>query len=181
MRFKLPNIGFIFVTSAFCFSQMMAYWPMWLSKLMTLLFSWNTGRSRENTNKTHPLWLQSQFNSVKINSSNLWWFKACCWTGGTAETACMCGPYSGFDLFCTVGIFESVVRVFVGERGRADVSDHHSSAVSTQRVFEKPCQLAISVRNVRLLTLRTQKTTTNSKDDSKNIIKGHRRDRGNME
>lgn len=68
----------------------------------------------------------------------------------------MCGTYSGFDLLGAVGIFERVVSVFVGERGRADVSDHHSSAVSTQRVFEEPCQLAISVRNVRLLTLKTE-------------------------
>lgn len=66
----------------------------------------------------------------------------------------MCRTYSGFDLLGAVGIFESVVCIFIGERGRADVRDHHSSAVSTQRVFEEPCQLAISVRNVRLLTLR---------------------------
>lgn len=68
----------------------------------------------------------------------------------------VCGTYSGFDLLGAVGIFECVVSVFIGERGRADISDHHSSAVSTQRVFEEPCQLAISVRNVRLLTLKTE-------------------------
>lgn len=84
----------------------------------------------------------------------------------------MCRTYSGFDLLGAVGIFESVVCIFIGERGRADVRDHHSSAVSTQRVFEEPCQLAISVRNVCLLTLRIKKTNESINIKFKNITKG---------
>lgn len=99
------------------------------------------------------------------------WFEACCWSGDCWSCACMCRTYSGFDLLGAVGIFESVVRIFIEERGRADVRDHHSSAVSTERVFEEPCQLAISVRNMCLLTLRIKNKPKQRKIKFKNIMK----------
>lgn len=84
----------------------------------------------------------------------------------------MCRTYSGFDLLGAVGIFESVVCIFIGEQRWADVRNHHSSAVSTQGVFKEPCQLAISVRNVRLLTLRIEDKRNHRKIKFKNITKG---------
>ncbi len=146
---------------------MTAYWPMWLSKLITLLLSWNTGRENQKYDLYYNKTLIRSLDVV--NSWGIW--GRCCWPGDCWSCACMCRTYSGFDLLGAVGIFESVVRIFIEERGRADVRDHHSSAVSTEGVFEEPCQLAISVRNMCLLTLRTKNKPKQRKIKFNNITK----------
>ncbi len=159
---------FIF-TSAFCFSQMTAYWPMWLSKLIT----YSSAEIQGENQKYDRYYTDALIRSLYVVNS--WWFEACCWSGDCWSCACMCRTYSGFDLLGAVGIFESVVRIFIEERGRADVCDHHSSAVSTERVFEESCQLAISVRNMCLLTLRIKNKPKQRKIKFKNITKERQR------
>lgn len=70
-------------------------------------------------------------------------------------------PYAGLppgthresDLLGTVGIFEGVISILIGEAGRADGSDHHSAAVAPNGVLEQARQLAVSVGHMRLAAL----------------------------
>lgn len=59
----------------------------------------------------------------------------------------------GLDLLGPVGVFQCVVGVIVRLRGGANVGNHNSPAVASQRVFKDSCQLAVSVWYVSFLTL----------------------------
>ena len=40
------------------------------------------------------------------------------------------------DLFCSVSIFECVVRVLVAEAGWTDIGDHHRATVAPEGVLQ---------------------------------------------
>lgn len=70
-----------------------------------------------------------------------------------AGSSLLAGTHCESDLLGTVSIFEGVVSILVGQAGRADSSDHHSTAVAPNGVLEQAGQFAVSVGYVRLAAL----------------------------
>ena len=59
----------------------------------------------------------------------------------------------GLDVLGAVGVAQCVVRVLKRHGRRADIGNHHSAAVTTQRVLQNAGQLAVTVRDVRGLAV----------------------------
>lgn len=70
-----------------------------------------------------------------------------------ADWPFLSGTHREFDLLGPVGILEGVVRVLIGQAGRADGSDHHSAAVAPDGVLEQTRQFAIPVGHMGLAAL----------------------------
>ena len=61
--------------------------------------------------------------------------------------------YLSLDLFCSVSIFQGVVRVLVAETGWTDVGDHHRATVTTEGILQETGQLTVAIRHMHRLTL----------------------------
>lgn len=65
--------------------------------------------------------------------------------------------YLGLDLFCSVSIFQGVISVLIRESRRANVSHHDSATVTTKRILQQPCQLAVTIGHIATLALQTNR------------------------
>lgn len=120
------------VTSCRCFSHMTAYWPMWLSRLTTLLLTW-WGRGRTCIIVQRNCLIYRELITIEERH------------GFDTDWS--------LDFLGPVGILQCVESVVVHLGRRTDVGNHHRTTVAAQGVFEYPCQLAVSVRYKGLLFL----------------------------